>query len=221
VKSRIFLLLTVMAVMLGGTSAIAQETDDDIRPDANTGFVATIAGDSIGDAPDASAETLYIRYHVCSLNPDADTTCSATLGDEDFDPETFDLWSEIAVEPNEDGEFNHGSFVSAFARGFEGGPGKGCVLRFIAQSDWGKEGFDIENDDLLIEAQTFCAFHKAPGGGDAVEGEEDEGNGPPPWAGKGKPAWAGGDEEAESSEKGAGGPPPWAGKPGGPKNTDD
>lgn len=215
-KSRIFLLLTVLAVMLGGTSAIAQETDEDeTPPDANTGFVATISDEST--APDANAETLYIRYHVCSLNadPDAEDAC-----DVEFNPETFDGWTEIAVEPNEEGEFNHGSFVSAFAREFEGGPGKGCVLRFIAQSDWGKEEVDLESDDLLIEAQTFCAFNKTAGDADGVEDEENKGNGPPPWAGKGKPAWAGSDADTETSEEGAGGPPPWAGKPGGPKKAD-
>jgi hypothetical protein len=217
-KSRIFLLLTVLAVMLGGTSAIAQETEDDTPPDANTGFVATISDESTeGEAPDADAETLYIRYHVCSLNADADDSCDTTLSDENFDPEAFDGWSEIAVEPNDEGEFNHGSFVSAFAQEFDGGPGKGCILRFIAQSDWGKEEVDLESGDLLIQAQTFCAFNKS---GDDVEGEEDEGNGPPPWAGKGKPDWAGGDDDTESSEEDAGGPPPWAGKPGGPKNAD-
>ena len=212
-KSRIFLLLTVLAVMLGGTSAIAQETDDETRPEANSGFVATISDESIEDGASDDAETLYIRYHVCSLNPDADNTCDETLADEDFDPEAFEGWTEIAVEPNEEGEFNHGSFVSAFAREFEGGPGKGCVLRFIAQSDWGKDDVDLESDDLLIEAETSCAFNKTRGD---VDGDEDEGNGPPPWAGKGKPDWAGSD----SSDEDAGGPPPWAGKPGGPKNSD-
>lgn len=75
---------------------------------------------------------------------------------------------------------------------------------------------DLESDDLLIEAQTFCAFNKTT---DGVQGETDEGNDPPPWAGKGKPDWAGNDD-AESSNEDAGGPPPWAGKPGGPKNAD-
>ena len=220
-KSRLFLLLTVLAVMLGSISAVAQETEDDeTPPDANTGFVATLSDESLEDGvDDGAAETLYIRYHVCSLNPGADETCDETLDDEDFDAAGFDEWSEIAVEPNDAGEFNHGSFVSAFAREFDGGPGKGCILRFIAQSDWGKEEVDLVSGDLLIQAQTFCAFNKTTGEG--VEGEEDEGKGKPDWAGKGKPPWAGGDDEVESAAADAGGPPPWAGKPGGPKNADN
>ncbi|MEX2423144.1 MAG: hypothetical protein WD990_04115 [Acidimicrobiia bacterium] len=217
-KSRIFLLLTVLAVMLGGTSAIAQETEeDDTPPDANTGFVATISDESLGGEESDNDETLYIRYHVCSLNVEADDSCEETLAD--FDPETFTGWTEIVVEPNEAGEINHGSFVSAFAQEFEGGPGKGCVLRFIAQSDWGKDEVNLESDGLLIEADTFCAFNKTDGGDEEAEGEEAEGNGPPAWAGKGKPDWAGDGEDSESSDEDAGGPPPWAGSPGGPKGA--
>ena len=223
-RSKIFLLLTALVVVLGGTAAIAQETENDTPPEPNTGFVATISDESIdGEAPADDSETLYIRYHVCSLNVDADDACDEALAD-DFDPEAFDDWSEIAVEPNEDGEFNHGSFVSAFAQEFDGGPGKGCVLRFVAQSDWGKEEVDIESSDLLIEAQTFCAFNRT---NDDADTDEDEGNGPPPWAGQGKPDWAGQGKpdgaggSAETSGDDAGGPPAWAGKPGGPKNADD
>src|SRR5690606_31502952 len=133
-KFRILLLSAVLTVLLGGTS-LAQT--DDTPPEPNTGFVATISDESLDEAAvDLDAETLYIRYHVCNLNDDADKSCADVL-DEDFDPDAFEDWTEIAVEPNAAGEFNHGSFVSAFAREFDGGPGKGCLMRFIARSDWG------------------------------------------------------------------------------------
>lgn len=209
-RTRILLLAVGLAVMFGGTSALAQETDE-TNPEANTGFVATVSDTSIDtEAVDLESETLYIRYHVCSLNADADDACDGVL-DEDFDPDTFDGWSEIAVEPNGAGEFNHGSFVSAFAKGHEG-TGKGCILRFVAQSDWGKEGFDITGDDVLIQAETHCASNGKPGDGE-VEGEG-EGNG-------NRPAWAGQPGGPNSEAGASGGKPAWAGKPGGPKNTDD
>ena len=184
-KTKAFFLITVLAMMFGATSAMAQVTDEDTPPEDNTGFVATISNDSLDAAVATEAETRYIRYHVCSLNPDAVDTCSETLDDEGFDPASITDWTEIAVEANDQGEFNHGSFVSAFAREFDGGPGKGCVLRFIAQSDWGKEG--VDGEDVLINAKTSCSFNRT-----ATDGDDSPG-GKPAWAGNGKPAWAGPD----------------------------
>ena len=201
-KKRSIFLITVLAVMFGGTSAVglADEHEETETPEANTVFVADI---SVED------ETTYIKYHVCNLNAEDEDdaeACADVLGNDlpDFTDEEF--WSSIEVEFDEDGA-NHGAYVSAFAQGLEtDGPGKGCVMRYIAQSDWGKEGFDVEGEDVLIEAQTFCSFNR-------VSGEEDGGDGPPPWAGIGKKKW-----EAEQSSEAttAGGPPPWAGQQGGP-----
>lgn len=201
-RSRIFLLALSLAVMFGGAAALAQEeaTDEtaestESAPKANTGFVATI-----------DDETNYIKYYVCSLDELAEDSCGTTL--EEFNADTFGDWTaEIEVTPNEEGEFNHGSYVSAFAEGFEG-PGKGCLMRHIAQSNWGKEGFE-DSGDVLVQAQTFCAFNGKPGNGDAeVEGEEvegeNEGNGKPAWAGQGKPEWAGPDGD-KSKKPGKGG----------------
>ena len=195
-KTRTFLLITVLAVMLGGTSALADEHDD-TPPEDNTSFTATVSDQSLDDTVDPDEETLYIQYHVCSLNEDAEDFCDDVL--ENFDPETFEDWTgEIVVEANGDGEFNHGSFVSAFAQGYEG-TGKGCILRFVAQSDWGKEGFDLEGEDVLIQAETFCSFNA-----DRDENGNDNGNGKPDWAGQGKPPWAGPDGDS-SLKPGRGG----------------
>lgn len=195
-RSRIFLLALSLAVVFGGASALADEHDDDTTgPEANTVFVATAT---------LEAETTFIKYHVCSLNNDDEVVaadCQAVLDnfdDEAFDWTTFEGFEEIVVEPNGEGEINHGSYVSAFAQGFDG-PGKGCLVRYIAQSNWGKEGFDIEGDDVLIQAQTFCAFNSdKPADGD------DDGNGKPAWAGQGKPPWAGPDGD-KSLKPGKGG----------------
>ena len=166
-------------MMFGGTSAIAwAEEHPDTTPEANTSFVAKVTID---------AETTYIEYHVCSLDP------AANCGN---------LPEKIEVLLNGEAELNHGSFVSAFAKGFDG-PGKGCILRYIAQSNWGQEG----GDDLdLIDVTTFCSFNSERGG-DNLEGAD---KGKPEWAGNGKPDFA-------QSEK-ANARPEWAGAKGGPNS---
>ena len=209
-KTRMIFLITVLAVMFGGTSAIGLADEHEETPEANTGFVAQVSDESVDEGADPEAETLYIQYHVCSLNEEADDYCDETL--DEFDPETFEWVNEIAVEPNEAGEFNHGSFVSAFAQGVETtGPGKGCLMRFVAQSNWGMPGVDLEGYEVLEQAEIHCAFNRT------VDGDED-GEGPPPWAGIGKKKW---EAEQSSAESTAGGPPAWAGKKGGPGGSDD
>jgi len=192
VKTRAFILITVLAVIFGGTAALADEHDE--APEDNTSFTATVSDESLDDTVTDDDETLYIRYHVCSLDEEADDFCDDVL--ENFDPDAFEDWTgEVAVEPNGSGEFNHGSFVSAFAQGFEG-TGKGCILRFVAGSDWGKEGFDLEGEDVLLQAETHCSFNADHGNGN--------GNGRPEGAGQGKPPWAGPDGD-KSLKPGKGG----------------
>lgn len=204
-KTRMIFLITVLAVMFGGTSAVGLA--DEHEPEANTAFVAQVSDQSTdaGTAPDA--ETLYIQYHVCSLDETADDYCDDIL--DNFDPETFEWVNEIEVTANENGEFNHGSFVSAFAQGVEtNGPGKGCLLRFVAQSNWGKPGEDLTSYEVLEQAEIHCAFNRT------VDGD---GDGPPPWAGIGKKQW---EAEQSGAASSVGGPPSWA-KKGGPSGSDD
>ncbi|HSJ26902.1 MAG TPA: hypothetical protein VLB67_01740 [Acidimicrobiia bacterium] len=184
-RTRIFLLALSLAVMFGGPSALADEHVEGTT--ANTGFVATI-----------DDETNYIKYFVCSLDEEADDFCDTTL--DEFDASSFGDWTgEIEVEPNGAGEFNHGSYVSAFATGYEGA-GKGCLVRHIAQSDWGKEGFDLSGEDVLVQAMTSCSFNAERGNGNG----NGNGNGKPEWAGQGKPPWAGPDGD-KSLKPGKGG----------------
>ncbi|MEX2279622.1 MAG: hypothetical protein WEA76_05985 [Acidimicrobiia bacterium] len=210
-KTRMIFLITVLAVIFVGTSAIglAQEVEEETtQPESNTAFVATV-----------DDETDYINYYVCTLNEDADDYCATTL--DDFDAATFEDWTgEIAVTVNEEGELNHGSYVSAFAEGYEG-EGKGCILRYIAQSDWGTDE-SVDGAELLIEGETFCAFNSNKPDSSELEVEvedEDEvaGQGKPEWVGQGKPEGAGSGDDAETDED-AGGPPEWVGAPGKPNS---
>ena len=210
-KRKLILLTSVsLAVMLlGGTSALAEtEAETDTPPAANTLFEATYEGPSMED------ETAYIRYHVCKINAEEDA--EHACGDE---PEL----SEVAIEPNEEGEINHGTVVSAFVQHLQanGYKGVGCLVRYVAQSDWGKA--DVEDGDLTeILAETDCPFNRGAGG----EGDDESDNGRPDWAGEGKPEWAGApggpnasaDTDSDDDGKGR---PDWAGTPGGPKDGND
>lgn len=188
-NKKIIFLITVLAVMFGGTSAIGL-ADDHETPAANTTFAATVE--------QVDAETALIKYYVCNL--DAEDGAEDECGDEPADWTTFGDWTgDIDVTFPEDGA-NHGSYASAFAEGYEGA-GKGCLMRHIAQSDWGKEGFDMTGTEVLIQAETFCAFNS-----DKPDGESEvEGEGKPEWAGENKPAWAGPDGD-KSLRPGKGGP---------------
>lgn len=180
-KTRMIFLITVLAVMFGGTSAVGLADEHAEAPEANTSFTAEATIDG---------ETAFIKYKVCTINP-------AACGDE----------ITIPVELNEDQELNHGAFVSAFAQGVETtGPGKGCLMRFVAQSDWGKPGVELGSEDLLIAAETSCAFNKK---GDAEIEAEDSDDVHKPWAGIGKKKW---EAQQAGATIDAGGPPPWAKK---------
>jgi hypothetical protein len=205
-RKKLILLTSVsLAVMLGGTSALAQTETESDEPQGNTVFVAVVDEHSLEGGVDLSAETLYIRYHVCSLNDEADTDCDTIL--ENFDAEDFEWVNEIEVTANEEGEFNHGSFVSAFAKAFEG-QGKGCLMRHLAQSNWGKPDVELEDYDVL-EVLTHCA---ANGNGDDDDDTE-----------RGRPAWAGtpGGPNASADDSEGKGRPAWAGTPGGPNAGND
>jgi hypothetical protein len=215
VKARSFVLVTVLATMLGGTSALAQTSEDPPEAEltaeeveetstANTLFEATFT-------PSVDEETAYIEYHVCKLTADEDD--EAACGDE---PEL----TVVEIETNGEGEINHGMVVSSFVKHLKdnGYKGIGCLVRYVAQSNWGK---DVAEEDLTeISAETDCPFNR---GGDE-EDEDSQTGGKPAWAGQGPPPWAGGPNDTETAEADDSdsdsddgkGRPDWAGTPGGP-----
>lgn len=98
-----------------------------------------------------------------------------------------------------EGQVNHGMFMKLFNSLYEG-PGRGCVVRHLAQSDLGKgdqqvkadngaeaetdsEGTESEVDEAVdfTTIETVCKH--GPGNGDELN-SEDDGKGKPPWAGK-------------------------------------
>ena len=69
--------------------------------------------------------------------------------------------TSVAIEPNGNGEINHGKVVSTFAKLLKGG--NGCLIRHFAQSDFGKGEYEVadgESVDEVLEV-TLQSFETA------------------------------------------------------------
>ena len=70
--------------------------------------------------------------------------------------------TSVKIEPNGSGEINHGKVVSTFAHLLPGG--HGCLMRHIAQSDFGKGDYDeldAQSFELTLQAfETACVKNK-------------------------------------------------------------
>ena len=111
-----------------------------------------------------------------------------------------------------EGQVNHGMFLRLFNSMYDGEGGRGCIIRYIAQSDLGKGDQQIKVEDVDDEAdpivtgdtgtlviESALAACERPNGGDDTDDEDSgERRGPP--EGKGRPDWAG-------QPGGPGGPP--------------
>ena len=90
----------------------------------------------------------------------------------------------MTIEHPGDGEINHGTIVSTFARLLKGG--NGCLIKLFAQSDYGKTDYvDDEGGEaltvLLSSHETACK--KGPGAAFQADDDDSSRGGPPPWAG--------------------------------------
>lgn len=125
------------------------------------------------------SETMAVLYGVIDLDENGETECT----DEDFQASADELLaaddestaSDVepagdgeadcsleSVDVSRDGEVNHGSVVSTFAKLLQGG--NGCLIRLFAQSDYGKSDADeVDGGDLefvLEQAETSCSKKK-------------------------------------------------------------
>lgn len=207
-----------MAVIYG-VSGIDQE--DDTTATLDCSLVGTF-GYTVGDAEDGIADVETLT----AVDPDDDTD---TPDDTTFEPETViqapdndpalaDVeygaegaeecsLTSVDIEPNGDGEINHGTIVSTFANLLQGG--KGCIIRHFAQSDFGKADYD-EADVTTFEVTLQSIMTSCEKGKDRVENlEEDDSSS----AGKGK-ANAPGQLKDKGRPDHVPGPPAHAGKKG-------
>jgi hypothetical protein len=96
------------------------------------------------------------------------------------------------------GQVNHGMFLRLFNSLYDGEGGRGCIIRYIAQSDLGKGDQQVRVEDVDPEAEpaeegtlvieSALAACEKPNRGDDDEDADDR-RGPP--EGKGRPDWAG------------------------------
>lgn len=82
----------------------------------------------------------------------------------------------VTIEPNGDGEINHGTIVSTFAKLLKGG--NGCMIRHFAQSGFGKGDYDVaegESVDEVLEVtlQSFETACNKKAKNDSVDDDDD------------------------------------------------
>jgi hypothetical protein len=164
---------------------------------------------------DCSLDGEYTYTADAADTDDSDGTRVGTLEDdegpvefsqEDEDAEGTDVLTDAAygdpvaaecdltaydVRTTAEGEVNHGMVVSTFVQTLKdsGMKGIGCLVRHVAQSDWGKDDADdtVEGADLTVTLESLAAAcskgHGEVDGDDGPGNSANAGNGKPPWAG--------------------------------------
>jgi len=141
---------------------LGEETDGTARVDELS---------SVDDEPDEDSDTTF-EYEGVIDDPDNESLDPVEYGDEGA--EECDL-TAVTIEPKGGGELNHGTVVSTMAKQF--GPGKGCVMRFIAQSDWGKDSYEVAEGDPIVTLDTLttsCDKNKRNDDSDSVSSLDDD-----------------------------------------------
>jgi|SRR5665811_127204 len=198
-------------VVLYGTSSIDQEGDETTLDCSLDGDYVYVSDLESGDAENDVTE--LFEYDSQAEEPGDEATFESEDDDSTdapvaySDPAAEDCGlTAVTIEHPGDGEINHGTIVSTFARLLQGG--NGCLIRLFAQSDYGKADYVVDEGAealsvVLSSHETACK--KGPGAAFQAEGDDDDSRGgPPPWAGK---KGVEGDDDTSR-----GGPPPWAGK---------
>lgn len=216
------LLLTVLALALSATAAWAQETEDEEDTVFNFGYdsenkVFVWGSSSTEGTLDCTlaAGTYQVQYvtidgtfYVDDLLFDSQPVTFPSRDDEAAEPAPYTAEGECGLSggvvsgPN--GQVNHGMFMKLFNSMFKG-PGRGCLVRHLAQSDLGKGDQQVrvpevgdevitqpESGDMDIQSiLTKCGLTDDEETEDAEQTESEATGGRPDHAGKGKPPWAG------------------------------
>jgi hypothetical protein len=192
VKARSFVLVTVLATMLGGTSALAQTERRPTPPELNT----EVRG---GDVD----RQHLVRGHVhterrrgdgvhrvprLQLNPTRTPTAARMTATSN---RNFDRRRDR--EPTAKASSTTASFVSAFVKHSKDPATRAWVPALRRPVRTGART-SLE-EDLLISARPICAFNR--GGDEEDEGDRWEAG----WAGQGPPPWAGGQDPVGRSRR--------------------
>ena len=80
--------------------------------------------------------------------------------------------TSVKIEPNGNGEINHGTVVSTFAKLLQGG--HGCLIRHFAQSDFGKGDYDeVDAESFEVTLQSFETACNKKVKDDSVDDDDD------------------------------------------------
>ena len=80
--------------------------------------------------------------------------------------------TSVVIEPNGNGEINHGTIVSTFSKLLQGG--NGCMIRHFAQSDFGKGDYDeVDAESFEVTLQSFETACDKKVKSDSVDDDDD------------------------------------------------
>jgi hypothetical protein len=194
--------LFAVLVLVASGAALAQEQEgvppEETTPEETAPFESAEPDVTFSYTVEDEGATL-----IWSFDPEID--CS-----EDSEAEGCD---SATIEPNEEGEYNHGSYVSFVAENLEAdGPGRGCLIAAVARSGAGMPedsgmAADSGTVDSPCPAGLVTWLQTVGGDGDAETAEDSDDGGPPDFVknrGGGPPDFV--------SERG-GGPSSGAGRP--------
>ena len=162
-----------MAVLYG-VSGIDQEGDEATLDCTLTGdFVYELDAEAEDDAVEVAVTGLKtsggdgeedgdVEFFFENDEEESDEAVSYQTVTESDEPGTADCaLTSVTIEPNGEGEINHGTVVSTFAKLLNGG--NGCLIRHFAQSDFGKgdydpvDGVDAESFEVTLQSiETAC-----------------------------------------------------------------
>ena len=191
-----------MAVLYG-VSGIDQEGDEPTLD-------CTLTGDFVFEL-EAEAEEDAVEVAVTGLKTngglyDEDQTegvLYGTVADGDEPGAEECALTSVTIEPNGEGEINHGTVVSTFANLLDGG--KGCIIRHFAQSDFGKGDYDdpdTESFEVTLQSiKTSCDKQKDKNSVETADGDDDESGGKTNAPGQNKDKPAKGKDNAPGQQK--------------------
>jgi hypothetical protein len=100
-----------------------------------------------------------------------DITYDDLYGSEDQEGKDC-LLTSVTITPNGEGEVNHGTVVSTFARLLQGG--NGCMIKLFAQSGFGKDGYEDAEGELAVTLDSIATACSKKGKSDSVSGDDDD-----------------------------------------------
>ncbi len=120
------------------------ELDDEAEEDATEVAVTSLKEKDDDKVADENFEFFY-------EGDDENEGDSVRYGDEGAEECAL---TSVTIEPNGEGEINHGTVVSTFAHLLKGG--NGCLIRHFAQSDFGKgDHGDLDEESFEVTLKFF------------------------------------------------------------------